>query len=343
EAMSRFNELAAHTPWRQDLPVEVEFERIRELGSQLMNAPIDGVTIGYTTGHGASLAAAGLPLQRGDEVILTDNEFPSLVYPWMPLRERGVTVKFARSVNGRVPFESFAACVTNRTKVIAVSFVQYYNGAKAPLEKLSELTRDIGAYFIVDGIQGLGPEPIDLSRLRVDLFSAGSQKWLLGPAGIGLLYLSERLRETFGPVAHSWRSVPWDNYVDLAHYDRAPFGDARRISLGTLPFSHVIGLSSSLQLLVELGADAIQGHTHGLLDQLIVALSESDRFRILSPLAPDERSAILSFTADDYEDIFDRLIAAKIICVKREGGIRISPYIYNTPDDIIRLIELLRV
>ena len=341
--MNEFYQLAGKTPWRVDYSVDKAFNEIRELGAKLVGADASGMTIGYTTGYGSILAANGLHFDPGDEVILADNDFPSNIYAWSAARDRGATLRFAKSSDGTITAQSIADQVSGKTKVIAVSFVQYYNGAKLPLEEISRIAQDCGAYLVVDGIQGVGPEPINCHELKIDLLSAGAQKWLLGPAGIGILYVSPRLRDALGPVARSWRSVRWDDFTDLFHYDKAPFEDARRFSFGTMPMAHVVGLRESLALLDELGAERIHRHCRALMDRLIDALSGAPGYRIVSPLEERERSAILSFTSDDYEQVFDRLISERVICVKREGAIRVSVYIYNTVADIDRLIALLGV
>lgn len=341
EALDAYYQLTTATPWRSDPKMYASLERCRVLGAQLIGAEVEDVMYGYNTGYGINLAAFGLPLAAGDEVIVADNDFPANVYPWLALRERGVTVRFARTEKQALSVDAVKAEITKRTKVIAVSFVQFYNGIKTPLAEISELAESCGAYFVVDGIQGCGVEPINVRELAIDVFSAGAQKWLLSPSGIGLVAVSPRAREAMKPTMFSWMSVEWENFLDLFQYDKPQFTDARRYSLGTPPVAHLVALEQALELLADIGPKNIQRHNRDLQAPLVDFLLDNPRYRILSSLEQSERSAILSFTAEDYEKTFRRLIDAKIICVIREGGIRVSTHIYNTPEQISKLISLL--
>lgn len=340
-ALDAYYQLTTATPWKSDDKMANALQRSRELGARMLGVNIEDIMYGYNTGHGINLAAFGLPLESGDEVIVADNDFPANVYPWLALRERGVVVRFAKTEKRSLTVETLQAEITNRTKVIAVSFVQFYNGIKSPLAEFSKLAKSCGAYFVVDGIQGCGVEPINVRELEIDVFSAGGQKWLLSPSGIGLVTVSARARKAMSGAMYSWLSVEWENFLDLFQYEKSPFADARRFSLGTPPVAHIVALEQALGLLTDIGVENIQRHNRALQSPLVKYLEESADYQILSSTKESERSAILSFTSDNYEEVFKRLIAAKIICVMREGGIRVSTHIYNTPEDISKLISLL--
>ncbi|MFQ5608096.1 MAG: aminotransferase class V-fold PLP-dependent enzyme, partial [Candidatus Zixiibacteriota bacterium] len=204
QALTEFYAENASAPWKVDGMIESARETCRTLGAQLMNADPGDVTYGYSTSFGLSIAAGGLPLDSGDEVILSDSDFPANPYVWRALEQRGIKIKFARSVQGMFSIENAERLITGRTKVIAVSFVQFFNGYKLPLVELAQLAHSFDGYLVVDAIQGLGVEPLDFSGLEIDVLSAGAQKWLLGPLGIGIVAISSRARERMRPVARSW-------------------------------------------------------------------------------------------------------------------------------------------
>ena len=215
KAMNSYYQMASEMPWKTDTLMWEAFDRVRELGAKVTGSDLENITYAYNTGFGLNIAAFGLPLESGDEVVLTDINYPANVYPWLALEERGVKVRFAKSFENKFSFESLAESVSEKTKVIAVSFVQFHDGFKLPLSKISKLAESCGAYFVVDGIQGCGAETISFHDLKIDVLACGAQKWLLSPLGIGIVAISERAREDMKPVARGWLSVDWPDYFTL--------------------------------------------------------------------------------------------------------------------------------
>ncbi len=340
-AIDSYYAITQHKPWTSDIALGEAFDSVRQSSAKLLHTNIDNVTYGYNTGYGINVAAFGLPLEKGDEVVLAEKDFPANVYPWLALQERGVIVNFAKNKGAAPTIEDFEKVVTSKTKVIAVSFVQFYNGAKLPLAELSKLAKSVNAFFVVDAIQGLGVEPLNFDELEIDILSAGGQKWLLSPLGVGLIAVSPRAREVIRPVMQSWLSVGWDDFFDLFQYDKPIHDSAKRFTTGTAPAGHLVAFAESLQLLHDIGIENIQAHTHKLLDKLIEALQSNPRYNVLSPLESQQRSSFLSFTCDDYQELFVRLQENNIICAQREGGIRIAPHCYSANSDIERLISFL--
>jgi len=340
-AMNDYYDISQHCPWKVDNHLGEAFGTVRQAGADLLHTSIDNVTYGYNTGYGVNIAAFGLPLERGDEIVVGAKEFPANVYPWLALKECGVVVRFVESDGFAPTVADFAKVVTAKTRVIAASFVQFYNGAKLPLAGLSELAKSVDAYFVVDAIQGLGVEPIEFDTLGIDILCAGAQKWLLSPLGIGIIAVSAKARGEMRPIMRSWLSVEWEHFFDLFQYDKPVFQDSRRFTTGTAPAGHLIAFAESLRMLLELGTENIQRHTHGLLDTLIAALNSDARYSMQSPLDESQRSSILSFTCDGYQELFARLQKNNIVCAQREGGIRIAPHCYSSESDIKHLLTFL--
>ncbi len=340
-ALDAYYDVTQRIPWKSDNELNGAFHSVRESSATLLHTDIENVTYGYNTGYGVNVAAFGFQLEPGDEIVIGAKEFPANVYPWMALKDKGVKVRFVHHEGSAPTIEDYASVVTPKTKVIAVSFVQFYNGAKLPLAKLSELAKSVGAYFVVDAIQGLGAEPLDFDQLEIDVLSAGAQKWMLSPLGVGLIAVSPRARESMRPIMQSWLSVDWEDFFDLFQYDKPVFSGARRFTTGTAPAAHLIAFAESLRMLLEIGIENIQQHTHSLLNNLIDKLQSDSRYEILSPLAEESRSSILSFTCSNYLELFKNLQKENIICAQREGGIRIAPHCYSNSADIERLISFL--
>lgn len=317
-------------------------DNIRKLGARMLKARQDEVGFGFNTGYGLNIAAQGLPLKKGDEVLLSEVEFPANVYPWLALRKQGIKVRFIKAVDMCFDTDNFLKTITPKTKVLSLSFVQFFNGFKNDLKTLGEICHDKGIYFIVDGIQGCGAEPIDVKKCHIDILSSGAQKWMLSPLGTAVFYVSQDLQPQLHQPWASWLAVDWKlNFTNLFHFDLPLFDNARRFELGTYPYAHVFALSKALEILTDIGIGNIQKHNHALLDKLISYLKSNGKFRITSNLETRHRSAILAFTCPNARELYMNLTRARIFTSFREGAIRVSVHLFNNEADVDRLIKSL--
>jgi selenocysteine lyase/cysteine desulfurase len=326
-----------------DIEAFAALDKIRKLGAKLIGARQDEVGFGFNTGFGLNIAASGLPLKRGDEVLLSDIEFPSNVYPWLALKQQGVKVKFIKSENRFFDIDNFIRAITRKTKLLSLSFVQFFNGYKNDLKKIGTICKENGIYFIVDGIQGCGVETINVHKYNIDIFSSGAQKWLLSPLGTGLFYVKKELQDKLSKPFASWLSVDWGvDFSDLFHYDLPFFKSARQYEMGTYPYAHVFAMKAALELIDSLGVRNIQRHNHDLLDILIDYLNSNGFYEIKSSLENRHRSSILSFTCPEVLTVYRALLTSNIICAYREGAIRVAVHLFNNESDIRQLISVLR-
>ncbi|MFH2037022.1 MAG: aminotransferase class V-fold PLP-dependent enzyme, partial [Candidatus Zixiibacteriota bacterium] len=253
-----------------DIPAFAALDNIRKIGAKMIGARAAEVGFGFSTGFGLNVAAYGLPLKRGDEVLLSDIEFPANVYPWVGLKVRGIKVKFIKSIDRKFDIDNFKKAISKKSRVLSLSFVQFFNGYKNDLKTIGEICKDHGLYFVVDGIQGCGAEPIDVDKCKIDIFSAGAQKWMLSPQGAGFFFVRKDLQNGLQMPWMSWLSVEWGlQFGDLFHYDKEPFDSARKFEMGTYPYSHVHAMSEALNLIDSVGVKNIQQHNHELIDILI--------------------------------------------------------------------------
>lgn len=343
DVMYRYYEEAQYQNKNHDYPAFAALDNIRRMGAKIIGAADDEVGFGFHTGYGLNIAAFGLPLKKGDEVLLSDVEFPSNVYPWVALKERGIKVKFIKSKNGFFSIDNLIKSIGKKTRLLSLSFVQFFNGYKNDLKAIGEICKEHDMFFVVDGIQGCGVEPLRVGRCHVDVFAAGAQKWMLSPLGTGIFYVRKELQKIIKKPFASWLSVDWQlNFTDLFHYDLPFFDSARQYELGTYPYAHVFALEESLKLITSLSVKNIQRHNHGLLDELIDYLKNSGHYRIVSSLKKKHRSAILSFTCDDAKKVHKGLVRSGIICSLREGAIRVAVHLFNNKSDMRKLISGLK-
>lgn len=318
-----------------------KLDEIRILLAKMIHAQPAEIAFVTNTTYGLNIAAWGLDLKPGDKILLPDVEFPANVYPWTNLRQKGVEVEFIPSKDGFFDMDNFVKAIDQRTKVLALSSVQFFNGYKNDLKTIGKICTEKDIFFVVDAIQGIGAVDLDVREHQIDLLSCGGEKWLLSSLGTGFFYLSSQAKRKVNLSFFSWLSVDWKlNFTDVMKFDLQPFSSARRFELGTYPYSLLWTMHSSLELLSEIGIKTIEKHNLGLLDVLIDGLQKKG-YRITSSLEDDHRSSILSFSGKNIRSIFEKLQKKNILVSLREGSIRVSPHFYNTQEEINRLLEFL--
>jgi selenocysteine lyase/cysteine desulfurase len=314
--------------------------RVRELGARLLGTRPERIFVVRSTTQGLGIAATGLPLHDGDNVVLVEKEFPANLRPWMPLGRRGVELRLVPQRDGRVLLDDLARAVDRRTAAVSLSFVQFLSGFRIDLGPVAELCRRHDALLVVDAIQGLGVFPLDVEALGVDLLSADAHKWLLGPEGVGLGYVSERGLERIQPALEGWLSVerPFD-FFDLQQPLKP---GAARFEEGALNLAGIFGFSGSLELILGAGVEALGQRILALTDHLAERLAARG-WSVLSPRArPQEKSGILLLSHPDGRDmdlLNGQLERRGIVVSARDGALRVAPHAYNTFEEMDRLVD----
>jgi selenocysteine lyase/cysteine desulfurase len=314
----------------------------RRLIAQLLSASPEEVGLTVNTSFGLGVMARALPLERGDVVLVSDREFPANVYPWIRLRDLGITVELLPTTAAGWPDEArmLDRLTDPRVRAVAVSLVQFSSGYRVDLEALSAATRRTGAWLVVDAIQGVGQLPLDLSRVQVDILACGGQKWLLSPWGSGFVYVRRELIARLDPPVTGWMAFEGtDDLTRLTAYGDTLRADARRFELITLPYQDFAGMNTSLGLILELGVERIAAHLQRL-HQPVLAWAERTGAPVTSP-RDAHGSGILCLAPDGVADVHRRLKAARVICSLREGSIRLSPHAYNTVEEMERVAAVL--
>jgi cysteine desulfurase/selenocysteine lyase len=315
-------------------------EACRARYARMIGASPEEICFVRNTSHGLALVAEGLSWKPGDRVaVATTLEYPSNVYVWQHLKDRGVEVDTIAAPDGAVTPEAVEATLNSDTRLVAVSSAQYATGAVTDLAAIGGLCNDRGILFCVDGIQTIGALDIDVKQVGAHFLSADSHKWLLGMHGLGALYVSSDVIDRVRPVLVGWKST-----TDAWNFDRALFellSDARKFEEGSLPWALIIGFHAALELLEEIGIPTIGQHINGLIEQLAHGLTELGA-DVYPP--PEMRHHILTFTHpnSDGAELLERLTEQSFVISRRRERIRISPHLYNTADEIDRLIAAVR-
>ncbi len=314
---------------------------VRQLCAQLINAQPHEIAFAPNTSSGLAVVANGLDWRAGDSVVTADCEFPANLYPWLRLRQAyGVEVRMAREREGRLNTEEILSLIDDRTRVVALSFVQYASGFRSDLARIGRHCREREILFVVDAIQGLGALKLDVERDYVDALSADAHKFLLGPEGVALFYLSDRVLRRVRPTVVGWLSVK--DPFDFSNLDQEYAIGARRFEPGTLNTAGVLGLGAAIELILRVGIEKIEDYLLELGDYLCQRLAERG-YRVISSRRAGEKSAIISCQHERYsaEDLYHKLDQQRIITTPRLGRLRISPHFYNVREEIDRLIEAL--
>ncbi len=293
------------------------------------------------TSHGLNLIASEFPWQDGDEILMSDIEFPANIYPYLWVTGADTHVKKINSQDGKIPVDRIEDAITPKTKMIAISAVQFLSGYRADLETIGELCKKHGIYLVVDAIQAAGCCPVDVQKMQIDALVTGGHKWLLGAQGLGFMYVSEKLQEQLIPRYAGWLSVddPWD----LLNTDQNLLQNARRYEGGMYNGPGVHILNESLELLLETGIDRTYQHIQQLQDHLLSKLQNAP----LQPYGSGEalnRSGILAFQLSDTIDskaILQTFSDAGISVSVRSNILRIAPHLYNTSDEIEKAANVL--
>jgi selenocysteine lyase/cysteine desulfurase len=337
------NELTAYGAARYPGRVFETLQRVRALGAGLLGTRAERIFIVRSTTQGLGIAATGIPFAEGDNVVLVEKEFPANLRPWLPLRRRGVDVRLVPQRGGRVRLEDLDAAMDHRTRAVSLSHVQFLSGFRVDLGDVAQLCRGKGrdALLVVDAIQGLGVVPVDVEGAGVDFLSADAHKWLLGPEGVGLGYVSPRALDRIEPALEGWLSVkdPFD-FFDLGQPLKST---AARFEEGAYNLAGIHGLEGSLQLIREVGVPALHARVLALTDELCDRLRGAG-WTIQSPRDSEgEKSGIVlaDRSGIDFDALRQRLVREGIVVSFRGGALRISPHGYNTEEEIERLLAAL--
>ena len=308
--------------------------------AELVGASPDELAFVKSTSHGLAMVAEGLDWRPGDEVAVASAlEYPSNVYAWKHLANRGVRVREIDVVDGAVTPDSVESAMGPRTRAVAVSSVQFASGHRTDVDTIGRLCRDRDVLFVVDAIQQAGAFPIDVKASGIHAMAACSHKWMLGLLGIGFLYVDRGLLPQLRPVLVGWHSVEDALSFDGTRFDLR--ANASKLEEAAPTFPMVYGLGAAVEMLLEAGVASTAAHITSLLDR---AAGELEAIGCEISPAPEHRAGILMIKhptadVDALAEVCDeRGIAVSV----RRGRLRISAHLYNNEDDIDALVDLLR-
>ena len=315
---------------------EETVDRTRSSIASLIGASTEEIALVHSTTEGIAIVANGLSYEKGSNIVTCDMEFQSNLFPWQAISKRvGMELRVVRNHEGKLLMEDFSQVIDRKTRLVAVSYVQFSNGFRIDLEQLSKIVHENGAYIVTDAVQAVGQMPVDTSKLGVDFLAASGYKWMLSPISTGLLYVRRGLLDQLWPTMVGYRSD--EDPLVFGFREFRPAASARRYEAGQLNFPGFAGMNQSVGLIQSVGTEQIWRRTVGLQDRLLDGVKDRTTVEVKSHLAPSSRSGILNLTCKDPDSVAKRLLERGIVVSVRSGGLRISPHFYNSEEEIDRL------
>lgn len=312
----------------------VEAETL-DLVAQLLGADRTSVTLMSSASEALNVLPASLDWKPGDEVIISDVEFPSNIIAALRLKQTGVKVIIA-------PFRAaeIAARISPRTRLVSISQVSYKTGEYfRGLPEMAREAKRVGALVSVDATQALGRCPVSLEG--VDFLMSSSFKWLLGPHGLGIVYVAPELCERLNPAGVGWYSVPDCFTPDrFERYHLKP--GAARLSAGMPNFGSIYGLREGIKFILEAGVDNIYRGLAPLVAEARASLARM-RLPLLTPEGPERASGIVAFEHPRASEVGAALEREGVIVWAGDGRVRCSLHLYNDASDVSRYIDRLQV
>jgi selenocysteine lyase/cysteine desulfurase len=304
-------------------------QRLRERLAWVLNAPsTDDIALVKNTSEALSFVAFGLDWKAGDNVVISDEEFPSNRVVWEALKPQGVEV-IQVSLQGADPEGALLAACGPRTRLLSISSVQFATGTRVDIERLGQGLKQRGVLFCVDAIQHIGALPFDVQASQCDFAMADGHKWMCSPEGLGVFYCRAELRPQLQLHEFGWHML--EHSGDYQRDQWQPAASAQRFECGSPNTLGVMALDASLSLLEEVGIDQIGKAVTDRVMWLEEGLSTIDGVRLHSTRTAERRSGILTFSLDHIAtaDVWQQLMRNQVVCLPRGPGIRFSPHFYT--------------
>jgi len=325
-------------------------EGVHEKAAKFFNCGVDEIAFTRNATEGMNFIARGLPLKKGDEVLMTTHEHPGGAMPWFGLmKDKGIRIKlfepaYTREENLRL----IESNITRKTRVLMISHIPCTTGFIFPVKEIAQLCHDRGIYVVYDGAQVLGMIPVDFSELGCDFYTSSGHKWLCGPKGTGILYVR---REMFDQWHPTYIGAYSNKVYKLEQLELQYLKAARSVEYATRNTPIIMGLGASLDFMAAIGMEKVAARGRALAKYLKEKLSEMDKFKLLTPMDPELSGSIVTFKILDDRKTYSQYIGQlkkdfriRLRPVGEHGlnAIRTSLHIYNTFEQVDRLVEALK-
>ena len=339
-ACDHFNTIIAEQLRDAKELTKVHYDNGRVLAAKLIGSSARNITYIQNTSHGLSLVALGIDWKDGDNIIVSSNEFPSNYLCWLQLKEKGVEIRLISSDDGTLEPELVRSAINDRTRLVAISHVQFYSGYRVDLANIATICSKHKALLVVDGTQSVGAIALDVGLMGIDVLAVSAHKWMMGPRGIGFASISDGALNQIKPSIVGWLSVN-EPFAFNRTLDYLP--DARRFEAGTPNGSGIFGLEKRLEQIHRFGIEHIEDRVLHL-SQLVTELALKNGINPVYLYERERSSGIVLLRTShmNASEMNERLSSEKIFASVRNGAIRIAAHYYNTADEIEHIVSVMK-
>jgi selenocysteine lyase/cysteine desulfurase len=316
--------------------------------ASFLNASPDEIAITRNSTEGMNIVARSLPLEPGDEVLITDQEHIGGAAPWVALqKDKGVVVKLVElDLTGENNLQIIKDHITDKTKVVSFSHIVFTTGMRLPAKEIVDVCREKGIYSVVDGAQAVGMIPLDMKDMNPDFYIGSGHKWLFGPKGTGVLFINKTIIGKCDPV---FVGAYTDKKFDLKKLTLEYRAIAQREEYGTRNTPIIIGLGTAVDFIEEIGIERVETRGRYLADRFIRGMEEVPGVEILTPKNPEYSACIVSIRVEgmDAQKVSLQLSQEQIIKLRAVfeydiNALRASFSVFNSPEEVDMLVNSLK-
>jgi len=322
------------SPW--DVWTE-KYHDARAVFADFIGARPEEVAVVASASAGINSIASALKFDRRSKVVLGEYEFPTMCHVWLAQQNRGARVEFLEGVDNRIPVESYERAIDRDTLIVPLTQVSFINGNRSDVAAITEAAHARGAMVMLDSYQDCGTRPIEVKKMGVDFMVSGTLKYLLGPPGLAFLYVSSDLISALEPQITGWFAQP--DPFEFNSRVNAPAPTARRFEAGTPPIPNIYAAVAGIKLLKETGLERIASHIGRLAQKLIQGARS---LGIQSKTAADSAGPLVVLKSKDAAGLVAELAKRDIVVSNRRDGLRLAFHLYNTSEDVDRVLLALK-
>jgi selenocysteine lyase/cysteine desulfurase len=305
------------------------YEALRVDFARFINAEPDEVAITSSVSAAINPIANAFSFRDRDKVVMSEYEFPTMGQIWLAQQQRGAKIQFLDGTDNQVPTSAYANAVDSRTAVVPLTMVSFVNGSRSDIPAITKIAHDNGALLFLDGYQDCGTRSVDVKKLDVDFFVAGTLKYLLGPPGVAFLYVKRGLIESLSPPLTSWLAQRNAFAFETKTLDPAP--DGRRFEGGSPPMPSVYMVRPALDLLQRIGLDNVSAQIERLAKAFMAGLKD---IHVATKTPSTSVGPLVVVRAKDAGTMVSKLTSRGVAVSARRDGVRIGFHVYNTLDDV---------
>ncbi len=329
----------------------LEIVKARELFARLIGATLEEVACIPNVTTGLAAVGSALPFKSGQNVVVSELNFPTNVYIWHSMKDKGLIseIRVLKAKNGQIPLSDFEKAIDDKTAAVSLDYVSWINGCREDIRNVTDIAHSHGALMLVDAFHAVGVIPVDVRKLGVDVLTCGTYKWLMGPHGTAFLYVKREILEKLEPAIVGWHGIS-DSVVARLLSKQETFGrpfdlskvspakDATRFEWGTWSVMTVAGAKAAIEFTLKYSPEERAPLIERLNNRLIDGVRKRSK-RLTSPPERERRSGIVTFEVEDPAQMAKQLQQERIVVAPRVNTLRVSPHFYNTEREIDILLE----